>query len=64
MQNTVRDVQQGKSIKDSVSQRGQELKRNLKRKAPQMALAAGKYAATQRYKKAKCRVRDIFTTSS
>ena len=60
MQNTVRDVQQGKSIKDSVSQRGQELKRNLKRKAPRMVLAAGKYGATQRYKKAKRRVQDIF----
>ena len=64
LHNTMRDVQQGKSLKDSVAQHGRELKRNLKRKAPRMALEAGKYAATQRYKKAKRRVRDIFTWPS
>ena len=59
LQNTVRDVQQGRAIKDSLSQRGSELKRSLKRKAPKMVLAAGKYAAAKRYKKAKRRVRDL-----
>ena len=60
MQNTMRDVQQGQSIKDSVSQRSKELTRNLKRKAPSMVLAIGKHGAKQQYKKAKRRITDIF----
>ena len=59
LQNTLQDVQQGRAIADSVSQRGRELKRSLKRKAPQMVLADGKYAAAKRYKKAKRRVHDL-----
>ena len=59
LQHTLQDVKHGRSIADSVSQRGRELKRSLKRQAPKMVLAAGKYAAAKRYKKAKRRVRDL-----
>ena len=60
IQNTMQDVQRGKSISDSVSTRGSQLKRNLKRKAPNLAWAAGTHVAGQQYKKAKRRIKDIF----
>ena len=61
MQNTVRDVKQGSSLSDTVSQGGMELTRNLKRKAPSMVLAAGKHGVKQQNKKAKRHVKDIFS---
>ena len=60
LQDTLQDVKRGRSLADSVSQRGRQLKRNLKRKAPKIAVAVGTNAAAKRYKKAKRRVRDIF----
>ena len=60
LQSTLQDVKQGRSLADSVSKSGPALRRNLKRKAPAIALAVGKHKATQRYKKAKRRVSDIF----
>ena len=60
LQSTLQDVKQGRSLAKSVSQRGTALQRDLKRKAPSIALAVGKHKATQNYKKAKRRVRDIF----
>lgn len=59
VQNTMQDVQQGKSIRDSVTKHGAQLKRNLKRKAPNLAWTAGTHVAGQQYKKAKRRVKDI-----
>ena len=50
---TLDDVAQRKPIRSS-------LKRNLKRRAPSIAWKAGKYVATQQYKKAKRAARDIF----
>lgn len=60
VQNTMRDVQQGKSIRNSVTRHGSQLKRTLKRKAPDLAWAAGTHVAGQQYKKVKRRVKDIF----
>ena len=60
IQNTMQDVQRGKSIRNSVATHGAQLKRNLKRKAPSLAWEAGSHIAGQQYKKAKRRVKDIF----
>ena len=60
LQSTLQDVKQGRSLADSVSQRGPALRRKLKRKAPSIALSVGKHKANQSYKKARRRVRDIF----
>lgn len=61
MQHTLQDVRDGKSLVDTVQDQGKQLAKNLKRKLPSMALAAGKHSARQRYKKAKRRVTDIFS---
>lgn len=61
VQNTMRDVEQGKSLKASAREQGQRLSRQLKRKAPSMAMAAGKHSVKQKYKKAKRRIKDIFS---
>ena len=60
MQNTMHDVEQGQSLRNSVTKHGTQLKRNLKRKAPNLAWAAGTHVAGQQYKKAKRTVKDIF----
>ena len=61
MQHTLRDVQQGKSLRASAQEHGQQLSKNLKCKVPSIALAVGKHSANQQYKKAKRRVKEIFT---
>ena len=60
-QNTLRDVQGGKSVQQAAKANMPQLKRNLKRKAPRMIAAGGKHAVKQQYKKAKRRVKDIFS---
>ena len=60
-QNTLRDVQGGQSVQQATKTNLNQLKRNLKRKAPRMIAAGGKYAVKQQYKKAKRRVKDIFS---
>lgn len=60
-QNTLRDVEGGKSLQQSFTQRGKEAKKSLKRKAPSMAAAAGKEMVRGKYKKAKRAVKDIFS---
>lgn len=60
-QNTLRDLEGGKSLQESLSQRGREVQRQLKRKAPSMAVATGMHAVKRQYKKAKRRVKDIFS---
>lgn len=60
-QNTLRDIEGGKSLSKSLAERGAEVKKSLKRKAPSMAAAAGKEVVRNKYKKAKRRVRDIFS---
>ena len=60
-QNTLRDVQGGKSVQQATKTNLAQLKRNLKRKAPRMVAAGGKYSVRQQYKKAKRRVKDIFS---
>ena len=51
----------GKSVQQATKSNLTQLRRNLKRKAPRMIAAGGAYAAKQQYKKAKRRVKDIFT---
>ena len=60
-QNTLRDVQGGKSMQQATKSNLTQLRRNLKRKAPRMVAAAGRHAVTQQYKKARRRVKDIFS---
>lgn len=60
-QNTLRDLEGGKSLQQSMSERGRDVKRQLKRKAPSMLKAAGAHAAKKKYKKAKRRIKDIFS---
>lgn len=60
-QNTLRDIQGGKTVQQSLASRGQEVRRALKRKAPSMAAAAGREVVRSKYKKAKRRVKDIFS---
>ena len=60
-QNTLRDIEGGKSLQQSLSQRGKELKKSLKRKAPSMVAATGTEVVRNKYKKAKRRVKDIFS---
>ena len=61
MQNTLQDVQQGKSITDTVQEQGKQLTKNLKHKLPSMAMAAGKHAPRQCYKKTKRRIKEILS---
>jgi len=60
----LQDIQRGKSLADTWSDRSQQLSRGLKRKAPAMAWTAGKHkvkrTAQNTYKRATQRVRDIF----
>ena len=60
----LKDIQQGLSLADTLSNRGQQLKRGLKRKAPTLAWTVGKNQAKRTakntYKRATQRVRDIF----
>jgi len=62
---TLNDVQSGKTVEESVKERGQNLVRSLKRKAPSMALTVGSHTAKKKakttYKKAARRVKDIFS---
>lgn len=60
-QNTLRDIQSGKTVQQSFAQRGKEVRNSLKRKAPSMAAVAGKEVVKSKYKKAKRRVKDIFS---
>lgn len=60
-QSTMKDIQGGKSALQAAQANVAKLKRNLKRKAPRMIAAAGSHAAKQQYKKAKRRVKDIFS---
>ena len=58
------DIQRGQSLADTWSNRGEQLTRGLKRKAPALAWTIGKNKAkrtTQNtYKRATQRVRDVF----
>jgi len=60
----LQDIQRGKSLADTWSNRGEQLSRGLKRKAPAMAWTVGKHkvkrTAQNTYKRATKRVRDIF----
>lgn len=62
---TLSDLQAGKSLSESAKVRGSQLAKSLKRKAPSMVMAAGKAkikkSASQRYKKARRRIKDIFS---
>lgn len=60
-QNTLRDIEGDKSFQQSLAQRGKEVTKTLKRKAPSMAAVAGKEVVKSKYKKAKRRVKDIFS---
>ena len=61
MQNTIRDVQQGKSLSASAKDSAKTLQKNLKRKAPSLVMTLGKHKAQQKYKKTKRAVKDIFS---
>ena len=58
------DIQRGRSLADTWAQRGEQLTRGLKRKAPALAWTVGKHKAKRTakntYKRATQRVRDIF----
>ena len=60
----LQDIQRGQSLADTWSNRGEQLKRRLKRKAPALAWKVGKHQAKRTakntYKRATQRVRDIF----
>ena len=60
----LQDIQRGQSLTETWSNRGEQLKRVLKRKAPALAWTVGKNqakgTATNTYKRATQRVRDIF----
>ena len=60
----LQDIQRGKSVADTWANRGEQLSRGLKRKAPAMAWTIGKHKAKRTgqntYKRATQRVRDIF----
>ena len=60
----LQDIQQGLSLADTLSNRGEQIKRGLKRKAPALAWAVGKNKAKRTaqntYKRTTQRVRDIF----
>ena len=63
-QTGLQDIQRGRSLADTWSNRGQQLTRGLKRKAPALAWTVGKHQAKRTvkntYKIATQRVRDIF----
>ena len=60
----LQDIQQGLCLADAWSNRGEQIKRGLKRKAPALAWTVGKNKAKRTakntYKRATQRVRDIF----
>ena len=60
----LQDIQRGRSLADTWAHRGEQLNRELKRKAPAMAWTIGKHKAKRTaqntYKRATQRVRDIF----
>ena len=60
----LQDIQRGQSLADTWSNRGEQLRRGLKRKAPALAWKVGKHQAKRTakntYKRATQRVRDIF----
>ena len=60
----LQDIQRGKSAADVWANRGPQLSRGLKRKAPAMAWTAGKHkvkrTAQNTYKRATQRIKDIF----
>ena len=60
----LQDIQRGQSLADTWSNRGEQLTRGLKRKAPALAWTDGKHQAKRTakntYKRATQRVRDIF----
>ena len=60
----LQDIQRGQSLADTWSNRGEQLTRGLKRKAPALAWTVGKHKAKRTaqntYKRATKRVRDIF----
>ena len=60
----LQDIQRGRSLADTWAQRGEQLTRGLKRKAPALAWTVGKHKAKRTakntYKRATQRVRDIF----
>ena len=60
----LQDIQQGLSLADTLSNRGEQIKRGLKRKAPALAWTVGKNQAKRTaqnsYKRTTQRVRDIF----
>jgi len=62
---TLSDLQAGKSLSEIAKLRGTQLAKNLKRKAPRIVMVAGKHkvrkTASQHYKKARRRVKDIFS---
>lgn len=60
-QSTMKDIHDGKSVRQAAENNASRLARNLKRKAPQMAIAAGSHVAQRKYKKVKRRVKDIFS---
>ena len=64
----LQDIQRGQSLADTWSNRGEQIKRGLKRKAPALAWTVGKNQAKRTaknaYKGATQRVRDIFSLST
>ena len=56
----LRDIQRGKSVAETWTDRQGQLTRGLKRKAPAMVWAGGKHQAKKTYKRATQRIRDIF----
>ena len=60
----LQDIESGLSLADTLSNRGEQIKRGLKRKAPALAWAVGKNkvnrTAKNTYKRATQRVKDIF----
>ena len=60
----LQDIQRGQSVADTWANRGEQLTRELKRKAPVLAWTVGKHktkrTAQKTYKRANQRVRDIF----
>ena len=60
----LQDIQRGKSAADVWANRGAQLSRGLKRKAPAMAWTVGKHKAKRTaqntYKRATQRIKDIF----
>ena len=60
----LQDIQRGKSAAETCANRGAQLNRGLKRKAPAMAWTIGKHkvkrTAQNTYKRATQRIKDIF----